>query len=320
MLDGEQGPVRDVVALNAAAALVVADAVADLAAGVERHPRRSRRAAPLETLERFIAVSQAAPRRKPVRHGQARLQCPACGRKHRLSELTGEPIFSCEECGRLLKTPVEYRRADPASPLEPPRVNGTSQVQRGGSAARDQTAVIRTPTAAAASGSAPAPPRAAARTPSRPSATLSLPLMVLGWVAALVIGGVIVRYLAKFTGLLTGDSVIDLITGSGYGRYLRLFAVIPFWALATAGLMTLFVEGGRRWQANRATPGSPRAAAGTPAPTKVKQPRVPKASPNPRQPAPSPPPAETSAPSGAAAAAPKARRIPKREHLFLTRH
>jgi hypothetical protein len=141
---------------------------------------------------------------------------------------------------------------------------------------------------------------------------LSLPLMVLGWVVALVVGGVIVRYLAKFTGLLTGDSVIDLITGSGYGRYLRLFAVIPFWALATAGLMTLFVEGGRRWQASRdASPSSrPPARAGNPAP--AKQPRVPKASPNARPPAPSPTNAETREPSSAAAA-PRARRIPKRD-------
>lgn len=243
------------------------------------------------------------------------LQCPACGHKHRLSELTGEPIFSCEECGRLLKTPVEYRRAEPDSPLDPSRTNGNSQVQRGGSAARDQTAVIRTPsTPAAAPAAAPVAARApkARRGVARPVATLSLPLQILGWVAALVIGGVIVRYLAKFTGLLTGDSVIDLITGSGYGRYLRLFVVIPFWALATAGLMTLFVEGGRRWQASRSAPGSARPAAGrtvAPAAMPPKQPRVPKASPNDRQPARKPAPAPAPAETGA----PRARRIPKRD-------
>jgi len=257
------------------------------------------------------------------------LQCPACGHKHRLSELTGEPIFSCEECGRLLKTPVEYRTPDPVSPLDPPRENGHSQVQRGGSAARHQTAVIRTPpgpaaTPAAAAASAPAKaPRApkapkARRGPARPSATLSLPLQILGWVAALLIGGVIVRYAAKFTGLLTGDSVIDLITGSGYGRYLRLLLVIPFWALATAGLMTLFVEGAKRWQANRSASPSPTAPRRAPTSPKVKppkpakEPRVPTAAPKARTPAPSAPAPEPRAPTGAAAA-PRARRIPKRD-------
>lgn len=244
------------------------------------------------------------------------LQCPACGHKHRLSELTGEPIFSCVECGRLLKTPVEYRSADPVSPLDPPEKNGHSQVQRGGSAARDQTSVIRTPETPAPAAPAAAMPKAKAprarRGPARPSATLSLPLQILGWVAALVLGGVIVRYVAKFTGLLTGDSVIDLITGSGFGRYLRLIAVIPFWALATAGLMTLFVEGGKRWQAGRRAAGSPRPPTQPQQPAKPKQARVPKASPSPRQPAPSPSPAEPSASPGAATA-PRTRRIPKRD-------
>jgi len=45
-------------------------------------------------------------------------------------------------------------------------------------------------------------PRAGGSTP----AALGLPIMILGWVAALVIGGVIVRFVAKWTGLLTGDN------------------------------------------------------------------------------------------------------------------
>src|SRR5205085_903144 len=119
---------------------------------------------------------------------------------------------------------------------------------RGGAAARDQTSVIP------AAGAGPEPVRAAPRATKPPKApkapkqpktapgpragrstpaALGLPIMILGWVAALVIGGIIVRFVAKWTGLLTGDSVIDLITGTGFGRYLRLFAVVPFWALAS---------------------------------------------------------------------------------------
>lgn len=239
------------------------------------------------------------------------LQCPACGHKHRLSELSGDPIFSCEQCGRLLKTPVEYRRPEPSGPSEAPRPNGNSQVQRGGSAARDRTSVLRTPEAPVAGAAAAAAPRR--RSSPRAPATLAVPLQIIGWIVAFLLGGVIVRYVARFTGLLTGDSVIDLITGSGWGRYVRLFAVVPFWALATAGLMTLFVEGAKRWQERRVAPSTRPVAKRTTVPP-AKRPGPPDAKPNQnvRQPAPSPISAETRSPSGAAAT-PRARRIPKRD-------
>jgi hypothetical protein len=278
------------------------------------------------------------------------LQCPACGHKHRLSQLTGDPIFSCENCGRLLKTPMEYRRPEPSAPAAPPRPaaqsKSRSKVQRGGSAVRDQTSVIPAAAAAPEPVAAPAPraskPPKAPKAPKEPKASpvpraggstpaaLGLPIMILGWVAAFVIGGVIVRYVAKWTGLLTGDSVIDLITGTGFGRYLRLFAVVPFWALASAGLMTLFIEGGRRWQARQqagpvrpatkrpsAVPTLPRRA---PDESPVREPVVrepapetePAPAPMPRKPSPAPTAAESRSPAGAAAA-PRPRRIPKRD-------
>jgi hypothetical protein len=237
------------------------------------------------------------------------LQCPACGHKHRLSELTGDPIFSCEECGRLLKTPVEYRRPEPSAAPEAPGANGTSQVTRGGSATRDQTSVMRAPGPQSRETPAARPRRSSSRLP----ATLAVPVQILGWMLAIVLGGIIVRYVAKATGLLTGNSMIDLITGTGFGRYWRLFALVPFWALVSAGLMTLFVEGARRWQAQRSAPGHPavkNAKKRTTIPP-VKAPRPPSAKPSARQPSPRPEAAETRAP--AAAAAPRARRIPRRD-------
>ena len=60
VLDGEKGAVRDVVLLNAAAALVVADAAADFAAGIDAAADAIDTGRASETLERFIAVSQAA--------------------------------------------------------------------------------------------------------------------------------------------------------------------------------------------------------------------------------------------------------------------
>jgi anthranilate phosphoribosyltransferase len=60
VLDGEKGAVRDVVVLNAAAALVVADVAADLAEGVEAACGAIDSGRASETLDRFVAVSQAA--------------------------------------------------------------------------------------------------------------------------------------------------------------------------------------------------------------------------------------------------------------------
>jgi len=256
------------------------------------------------------------------------LQCPACGHKHRLSELTGDPIFSCEQCGRLLKTPVEYRRPEPSAPAEAPRPTsrasraGSDTLQRGGSATRDRTGTM--PAAGASADTATADPPRTRRRSTRAPATLAVPLQILGWVAAFVIGGIIVRYLARWTGLLTGDSVIDLITGSGVGRYLRLFAVVPIWALVSAGLMTLFVEGARWWSARdaakpatrptaRATTMPPAAKPVRPVATNAAPP-PPLARPPASSPSPSPSPAavDTRSPSGAAST-PRARRIPKRD-------
>jgi anthranilate phosphoribosyltransferase len=60
VLDGEKGAVRDVVLLNAAAALVVADAVPDFAAGCERASAAIDSGKAAEALARFVEVSQAA--------------------------------------------------------------------------------------------------------------------------------------------------------------------------------------------------------------------------------------------------------------------
>jgi anthranilate phosphoribosyltransferase len=60
VLDGEKGAVRDVVLLNAAAALVVADAAPDFATGIEVAVAAIDTGRAAETLERFVAVSRIA--------------------------------------------------------------------------------------------------------------------------------------------------------------------------------------------------------------------------------------------------------------------
>ena len=60
VLDGEKGALRDVVLLNAAAALVVADVCADFTAGFEQASDAIDSGRASDGLDRFVAVSQAA--------------------------------------------------------------------------------------------------------------------------------------------------------------------------------------------------------------------------------------------------------------------
>jgi anthranilate phosphoribosyltransferase len=60
MLGGEPGPVRDVVALNAAAALVVADAAPDMGAGIEQAIAVIESGKAAAVLETFVLTSKAA--------------------------------------------------------------------------------------------------------------------------------------------------------------------------------------------------------------------------------------------------------------------
>ncbi|MHB8717464.1 MAG: anthranilate phosphoribosyltransferase [Candidatus Dormibacteria bacterium] len=60
VLLGEPGPRRDVVLLNAAAAMVAADHAADMREGIDRAAAAIRSGAAAETLQRLVAVSSAA--------------------------------------------------------------------------------------------------------------------------------------------------------------------------------------------------------------------------------------------------------------------
>ena len=57
VIDGEQGPARDVVVLNAGAAILAADGAADLAAGVDRARQSIDSGAAREVLERLVSLT-----------------------------------------------------------------------------------------------------------------------------------------------------------------------------------------------------------------------------------------------------------------------
>jgi hypothetical protein len=81
---------------------------------------------------------------------------------------------------------------------------------------------------------------------------VALPLRVLAWVVALALGLVVTIWVARVTGWLSGDRLVDVFVGTGITRYIRVIAVAPVWAIFTTLLLTLFLEGGRALARRRA--------------------------------------------------------------------
>jgi len=177
------------------------------------------------------------------------IQCPSCGRKHRVATLPDAPTFTCEDCGQPLKVPAQFRPSVMAS---------SRHVQQPEPAGSDATAVLPERPAAAAPSSAgdrartprPKPVRADAELASKDA--VSRPLRVLAWVVAMVLGLVVTLWVARVTGWLSGDRLVDVFTQEGWARYIRVVAVAPVWALFTTLLLTLFLEGRRALARRRA--------------------------------------------------------------------
>jgi ribosomal protein S27E len=191
------------------------------------------------------------------------LRCPNCGHKHPVAQLPGTPTFHCAGCGQVLKTPREYRkpssgaarvvntperpRPAPAAPRPRPAPEREPQPARVAAtrARYDETEAIppvgpAPARAPRAPGRAPvAPPRAPR--PSGPPA-LAWPWRVLVWVIAVPLGLLIVALIARWLGVLNGNSLFDIISGTGMGRYVRVFAIAPFAALVIATMAHVALE------------------------------------------------------------------------------
>jgi uncharacterized integral membrane protein len=130
----------------------------------------------------------------------------------------------------------------------------------GAAAGAGGTAVLSTdPPVAPPMVSAPtvAPPRGAARdgVPARGGDgrrnALPLPLRVLAWIVALPLGLAIVGLPARKAGYLSSQKLLDVIVKSDLTRFFPILVIILLWALVSALLVTLFVEGGRRLMLRR---------------------------------------------------------------------
>ncbi len=98
-------------------------------------------------------------------------------------------------------------------------------------------------------GTAAAPAAKAAKS-SEPRRKVHWYWRVLAWVVAVPVGLMITAWPAYHFKWIKKDDLLDVFVGTGNGRYTRLVVLTLAWALVTALLVQLFVEGGR-WFARR---------------------------------------------------------------------
>ena len=190
------------------------------------------------------------------------LQCPACGSRHPLSDLPDAPTFRCDGCGRALKVPARVRPSQgrSGSSARPrPGPDRTATIPAGGGAAAGATAGAAAAGTGAGGGVAappaplpppPVPPAAAGRRrrrePEPGPRKLAWPFRVIAWVIALPLGLVLVVWPMRRFGFLSGQRLLDVLVGTGWGRYWRVLVIAPLWALVTAVLVHLIQMGMRK--------------------------------------------------------------------------
>jgi uncharacterized integral membrane protein len=183
------------------------------------------------------------------------LQCPNCGKKTNLAGFDPGSTFACEQCGQVLKVPPSVARRGASSASSgaatppAPRRGARPVMTAGRGAPGGATAVLSAPApGGAARPPVVPPPVAMGARQARVSGRDQLPLVVriLAWVIALPLGLAIVGFPARRTGFLTSQDLLDVIVERDLGRFLPLVVVVLLWALVSAILVTLFVEGGRR--------------------------------------------------------------------------
>ena len=194
------------------------------------------------------------------------LECPACGAKHRIDNLPDTPTFRCDRCGQVLKMPTPVTTGGPPPP--PARSSGTAPIappprrRAPGEAPAPATSTGAAPVAVVSATVAATAAdddgddrqtrrRRGAAAASAPRGKVAWYWRLMAWVVAVPLGFVITAWPAYELGFIKKDDVLDIFVGTGSSRYVRLAIATAIWALVTALLVQLFVEGGRAWAARR---------------------------------------------------------------------
>ena len=124
-----------------------------------------------------------------------------------------------------------------------------------------QPTAVAAPVTAGAAGKPPktpkpAKPRGAEARPAKTRTRLPWPFRALAWVIAIPLGLALVGIPARKAGYLSSQKLLDIVIERNLDRYFPLAVIVILWALVTALLVQLLVEGGgwlmRRRQARRA--------------------------------------------------------------------
>jgi hypothetical protein len=92
--------------------------------------------------------------------------------------------------------------------------------------------------------------------PPKERTRLPWPLRLIAWVVAIPLGLALVGIPARRAGYLSSQKLLDIVIERDLDRYVPLAVIVVLWALVTALLVQLLVEGGgwlmRRRQTRRA--------------------------------------------------------------------
>ncbi len=178
------------------------------------------------------------------------LECPACGYRHRLDAVGDDPVFTCSRCERQLKLPAQFRVGAAARP---------------GAAAKARPASNRPVTNRGTGGRPAAGGRPVSKLAASPSrcrgvarsvGTVRIPLKILAWVVAFVLGAGVVRVIAGWTGFVDTNTFLDLMLDRSFAAYWRLIVIIPVWAFFATVIATAFIEAPDWWARRSAPPAS----------------------------------------------------------------
>jgi len=202
------------------------------------------------------------------------LLCPECGTKHPLENVGSRSAFPCTGCGRTLKVPAVAQVASndvPQPAVAPAPVDDLPWPVASAPPPPDldphatQTIASTVSPLSRPIGEPLAPPVVAPGTPppARPTGVRPDDLIpprgirFLMWFVAVPLAFLIVFTLARSVGLLTTNEVTDVALADGWSRFWPIARLLPFVALATAGILQGAVYGIARVRANRRAPAPP---------------------------------------------------------------
>jgi len=203
------------------------------------------------------------------------LLCPECGTKHPLENVGSRSAFPCTGCGRTLKVPAvaQVASGEPALPKVPPPpiddlpwpvASPPSAPPAGLDPLATQTIANAAPLMAHSIAEPLAPPIVAPGAPVPARGSLGAEDLIpprgvrfLMWFIAVPLAFLIVFSLARAVGLLTTNEVTDVALAEGWGRFWPIARLLPFVALATAGMIQGAVYGIARLRLSRHHPPLP---------------------------------------------------------------